>query len=74
MSKQLSVRKPKQIQTKGNMHSNLSFLSSTTQTITKLFIFKLRTAESGALNKEKKLPHARLATKSESEAYLKMRC
>lgn len=55
MSKQLSVRKPKQIQTKGNMHSNLSFLSSTTQTITKLFIFKLRTAESGALNKEKKI-------------------
>lgn len=48
----VSVRKPKQIQTIGNIHNNMLVLSFTTQTIAKLFIFKLRTAESDALNKE----------------------
>lgn len=57
ISKQISVRKPKQIQTIENIHNNMSVLSFTTQTIAKLFIFKLRTAESGALNKEKKNCH-----------------
>lgn len=72
-SKQISVRKPKQIQTIGNIQNNMSVLSFTTQTIAKLFIFKLRAAESGALNKEKSLATCTPRHKIREQSISKMR-